>query len=140
MPFPWMSRTSRCPAAAASRRYSSTTERTSSGRNEWRSKESSIGTWFTAASRFDSHLDRHRSARGLGDDAVLLGEGDRLLDLAAARVEERGRHAGVNDSAFEPESAGGVFLELAFDSQRRLGITQRQLLQEDRPGVDEARR
>src|SRR2546423_12112907 len=45
MPRPWISRTSAKPRAWAAIRYSSTTERTSAGRKEWRSGASSMGRW-----------------------------------------------------------------------------------------------
>ena len=50
VPRPWMSLTSRKPLAAASFKYSSTTERTSLGENEWRSSESSMGRRIASGS------------------------------------------------------------------------------------------
>src|SRR6185295_11766393 len=102
MPRPWISRTSVKPRAWAALRYSSTTERMSSGRNEWRSSASSIGSWTgSGASASVPILDARRDhviALRLDvaptplvelDDGIGAGQAGLLADLGKRVLEAR---------------------------------------------------
>src|SRR6476646_6063339 len=87
---------------------------------------------------FNRHFDRHRRLGDLRDDAVLLREGQRFLDHRLMACEKRGRHLRVDRGLSQLESAGRVGTEIAGDPDSEIRMREIQLLDEDRPGVDEA--
>src|SRR5262249_55523476 len=109
----------------------------SCGRKEWRSNSSSIGTrWMVgictcSCSRPSGLLDLdaqlHRRPSDLRDDAVLLGEGERLLDPGSVLGEKRPRHGGPDHGALEAIAAGRVLAQLSMDLQRQLRMVQVEL-------------
>src|SRR5512143_2706063 len=87
----------------------------------------------------DDDLERHARAHGLRDDAVLLGQRERLLHLRALRLEEGGRHPRIDPRRLETETAGRILADVRRGAHRGVRVDDLQLLQEDGPGVQEAR-
>jgi len=82
--LPWIRRTSRNPARFASSRYASTAEATSWGENEWRSKESSMGTRRTTGDPCESPA-RYAGRSVVARFALSLESPQQLIGYAITR-------------------------------------------------------
>src|SRR4029079_16380567 len=99
----------------------------SCGRKEWRSNESSMGTTCNGgrmpprlSGLLDLDAQLHGGPHELREDAVLLGERERLLDPDAVLGEQRAGHGGPDHGPLEAIAAGRILPQLSRDLERKL--------------------